>query len=76
MADNELELYDNVSEEHDVSDEHNNESLHEDYILVTKPQTISKVWVHFSLTAIRIRTEFFTQWRLRSQNAATATRLS
>ena len=42
IADNELELYD-MSEEHVVSEEHNNESLHEDYALVTKPHTTSKV---------------------------------
>ena len=36
IADSELELY-------NVSEEHNNESLHEDYALVTKPHTTSKV---------------------------------
>ena len=41
LADNELELYD-VIEECD-------ESLHEEYVLVTKPHTTSKVWAHFWL---------------------------
>ena len=34
IADSELELY-NVSEEHVVSEDHNNESLHEDYKTIT-----------------------------------------
>ena len=42
MVDNELKLY-------DVSEEHHDESLREDYILVTKPHTTSKVWTHFGL---------------------------
>ena len=42
MADNELELY-------DVSEERDNESLREDYVLVMKPHTTSKVWAHFGL---------------------------
>ena len=42
MIDNELELYD-VSEEHNVSEEHKDERLGEDYVLVTKPHTTSKV---------------------------------
>lgn len=36
MTDNELELY-------DVSEEHNDERLCEDYVLVMKPHTTSKV---------------------------------
>ena len=68
MEDNEFELYDNMS------DEHNNESLHEDYISVTKPHTINKVWVHFGLKCNK--DGLLTHWRLRSQFAATATRLS
>ena len=42
MADNELELC-------DVSEEHDDESLLDDYVLVTKPHTITKVWAHFGL---------------------------
>ena len=42
MMDIELELYD-VSEKHDVSEEHNDEHLREDYVLVTKSHTTSKV---------------------------------
>ena len=42
MADNELELY-------DMNEEHNDESLCEDDILVMKPHTTSKVWGHFGL---------------------------
>ena len=36
MTDIELKLY-------DVSEEHNDERLHENYVLVTKPHTTSKV---------------------------------
>ena len=42
MADNELELY-------DVNEEHEYESLREDYVLVMKHHTTSKVWRHFGL---------------------------
>ena len=42
MADNELELY-------DVNEEHDDESFREDYVLVMKLQTTSKVWGHFGL---------------------------
>ena len=49
MEDNELELCGNVSKEHRLSDKHNNEGLHKDYVLVTKPHTTDKVWAHFGL---------------------------
>ena len=42
MADNELELY-------DVNEEHDDESFREDYVLVMKLHTTSKVWGHFGL---------------------------
>ena len=42
MADKEAEL-------HDLSEEQDDESLREEYVLVTKPHTTSKVWVHFGL---------------------------
>ena len=42
MVDKELELY-------DVNEEHDNEGLREDYVLVMKPHTTSKVWGHFYL---------------------------
>ena len=42
VANSELELY-------DVNEEHDDESLHEDCILVMKPHTTSKVWAHFGL---------------------------
>ena len=42
MVDNELELY-------DMNKEHDDESLHKDCVLVTKPHTTSKVWAHFGL---------------------------
>ena len=42
MAGNELELY-------DVNEEHDDESLREDYVLVMKPHTTSKLWGHFGL---------------------------
>ena len=34
---------------YDVSEDHDNESLREDNVLVTKPHTTSTVWVHFGL---------------------------
>ena len=42
MADNETEL-------HDLSEEQDDESLREEYVLVKKPHTTSKVWTHFGL---------------------------
>ena len=67
MADNELELC-------DVSEEHDDESLCEDYILVTKPHTISKIWTHFGLKGNKDGLPDTVE--IRSQFAATAIRLS
>ena len=60
MANSELELY-------DMSEEHDDESLHEDCVLVMKPHTTSKVWAYFGLKGNK---NARTSWRSRDWEAS------